>query len=91
MKQQSRGEDDEAGREKKREASTGVMVPRMCLVIFCLLNIYILFSGTVNQSFYQISISSSSIRYLIDRAFYLISVGYGKYRHGKVSLMPCLT
>ena len=57
MKQPSRGEDDEAGREKKREAGTGVMVLGMCLVNFCSLNIYILFSGSVNQ----ISITSGHL------------------------------
>ena len=31
MKQPSRGEDDEAGREKKREASTGVQVRPLAL------------------------------------------------------------
>ena len=56
MKLPSRGEDEEAGREKKREASTGVL--GMCKVNFCSLNIYMLFSGSVNQSFYKISISS---------------------------------
>ena len=50
MKQPSRGEDDEAGREKKREASTGVMLLGKCLVNFCSSNIYMLFSGSVNQS-----------------------------------------
>ena len=58
MKQPSRGEDDNAGREKKREASTGVLVLGMCLMNFCSLKNYMLFSDSVNQPFYQISISS---------------------------------
>ena len=54
-----------------------VMVLRMHLVIFCKLNIYMFFSGSVNQSFYSIKSQftldiypwTTSARYLIDWSF----------------------